>query len=95
MSTKEALNAAFSKWNLLQHPFYQAWSAGTLPIESLRTYAREYGAFIRLLPHAWEALDDAETAQEEREHADLWDDFAAALDTRVDGQAAGTSRRKR
>ena len=75
-----------SKWNLLQHPFYQAWSAGTLPIESLVTYAREYGAFIRLLPHAWEALDDAETAQEEREHADLWDDFATALGTRVDGQ---------
>jgi pyrroloquinoline-quinone synthase len=91
MSVKEALNAALSKWNLLQHPFYQAWSAGTLPIESLVTYAREYGAFIRLLPHAWEALDDAETAQEEREHADLWDDFAAALETRVDGQALSTS----
>ena len=88
MSIKEALNAAFSKWNLLQHPFYQAWSAGTLPTESLRKYAREYGAFIRLLPQAWETLGDAETAQEEREHAALWDEFAAALDTRVDGLAA-------
>jgi pyrroloquinoline-quinone synthase len=88
MSIKEALNAALSKWNLLQHPFYQAWSAGTLPIESLRKYAREYGAFIQLLPQAWATLGDAETAQEEREHAELWDDFAAALDTHVDGQAA-------
>jgi pyrroloquinoline-quinone synthase len=87
MSAKEALNAAVSKWNLLRHPFYQAWSAGTLPIESLRTYAREYGAFVRLLPQAWDALADPETSQEEREHADLWDDFAAALETRVDGQA--------
>ena len=93
MSIKEDLNAALAKWNLLQHPFYQAWSAGTLPAESLATYAREYGAFIRLLPLAWEALDDTETAREEREHADLWDEFAAALGTRVDGHALSTSAR--
>jgi pyrroloquinoline-quinone synthase len=87
MSTKENLTAIISKWNLLQHPFYQAWSAGTLPVEDLRTYAREYGAFIGMLPKAWDSLHDAETAAEEREHARLWSDFAAALDTRVSGSA--------
>jgi len=87
MSTKTRLNQALKKWNLLKHPFYQAWSAGTLPIEALRTYAREYGAFIRLLPQGWETLMDLETSNEEREHAELWDDFAAALDTRVTDEA--------
>jgi pyrroloquinoline-quinone synthase len=87
MSNKETLTAIISKWDLLQHPFYQAWSAGTLPLEDLRTYAREYGAFIDMLPQAWDSLRDPETAQEEREHADLWSDFAAALSTRVSGSA--------
>lgn len=88
MSTIEQLQLAVSKRNLLEHPFYQAWSAGTLPLEALRTYAHEYGAFIRLLPNAWGVLQDAETAQEEREHADLWDRFAMALDTRVAHRAS-------
>ena len=87
MSVKDTLDLAVSKRNLLEHPFYQAWSAGTLPIEALRTYAREYGAFIGLLPNAWETLRDSETALEEREHAELWDGFAAALDTHVSGKA--------
>jgi pyrroloquinoline-quinone synthase len=44
MSIKETLDVAVAKRNLLEHPFYQAWSAGTLPVDALRTYAREYGA---------------------------------------------------
>ncbi|MGZ6316716.1 MAG: iron-containing redox enzyme family protein [Anaerolineales bacterium] len=87
MSIKESLDLAVSKRNLLEHPFYQAWSAGTLPAEALQIYAREYGAFIGLLPKAWETLNDSETALEEREHAELWDNFAAALDTRVADKA--------
>jgi pyrroloquinoline-quinone synthase len=87
MSTKESLDLSVSKRNLLEHPFYQAWSAGTLPVECLRTYAREYGAFIGLLPDAWETLRDEETAHEEREHAELWDRFAGALGTHVAGSA--------
>jgi pyrroloquinoline-quinone synthase len=74
MSTKAHLDQVLSKWNLLNHPFYQAWSAGTLPVEALRSYAREYGAFINLLPLGWETL-----------HDELWDSFAAALTTRVTG----------
>lgn len=90
MSIKDALNSAVNKWNLLQHPFYQAWSAGTLPVDALRAYAREYGAFIGMLPRAWESLEDAETAQEEHEHAELWNDFANALGTQVTGFAEVT-----
>lgn len=76
---KQQLDTVLEKWNLLKHPFYQAWSAGTLPVDALQVYAREYGNFIATLPHGWETLNDAETADEEREHAEMWTDFTAAL----------------
>ena len=83
MNFKQALDSKISDYNLLNHPFYQAWSAGELPVEALRSYAREYGAFISMMPEGWETLNDAETAEEETEHIDLWADFAAGLDTTV------------
>lgn len=76
---REQLDPILEKWNLLKHPFYQAWSAGSLPVEALQVYAREYGNFIANLPRGWETLNDPETAAEEREHADLWTDFTAAV----------------
>ncbi len=79
MSTKKQLDAILEKWDLLKHPFYRAWSAGTLPVEALKVYAREYGQFINLLPNGWETLRDDETAEEEREHAEMWEGFSAAL----------------
>jgi len=87
MSTKDRLDQILSRWNLLNHPFYQAWSAGTLPVEALRSYARDYGAFINMLPRGWETLQDQETAAEEREHAGMWASFAGALGTQVTGVA--------
>ena len=57
MSIKESSDLAVSKRNLLEHPFYQAWSAGTLPAEALQTYACEYGAVHRLTA---EGLGNAE-----------------------------------
>ncbi|MBL6960488.1 MAG: iron-containing redox enzyme family protein [Anaerolineales bacterium] len=83
MTTKERLNTILEKWDLLEHPFYQAWSEGTLPVESLKVYASEYGAFINILEDGWKTLDDAETAEEEKEHAELWEEFAAALETKI------------
>ena len=82
---KQQLDQILDKWNLLKHPFYQAWSMGTLPVDALKVYAREYGAFISVLPEGWTTLHDDETAQEEREHAELWECFASALDTKVAG----------
>lgn len=83
MDYKQALDSKISKYNLLKHPFYQAWSAGELPIEALKCYAREYGAFISTLPKGWETLNDAETAEEETEHIEMWEDFADGLDTEI------------
>ena len=83
MDYKQALDSKISKYNLLKHPFYQAWSAGELPVEALKCYAREYGAFISTLPKGWETLNDAETVEEETEHIEMWEDFADGLDTEI------------
>lgn len=85
MDLKKELDVRIKPWALLRHPFYQAWESGTLPVEALRTYAREYGAFIGQLPSGWSMLLDEGTAQEEREHAALWNEFAVGLETNVDG----------
>ena len=77
------LKSILEKWNLLTHPFYKAWSAGTLPVDALRVYASEYGAFINILAEGWITLNDAETAHEEQEHAEMWEEFAVALGTEV------------
>ncbi|WKZ57175.1 MAG: iron-containing redox enzyme family protein [Bdellovibrionota bacterium] len=90
-STKEAgcssvrceLEAVIHPYLLLNHPFYRAWSEGSLPRQSLELYAREYGAFVREIGAGWETLGDEETAHEEEEHAELWEQFAKALGTSV------------
>ena len=83
MTIKSKLDARIQAWALLKHPFYQAWEAGELPLEALQAYAREYGAFIRLMPVGWKTLGDAETEQEEIEHIELWQDFASGLGTQI------------
>ncbi len=83
MNFKQTLDNKISDYNLLDHPFYEAWSAGELPVEALCTYAREYGVFIATIPKGWETINDAEIAAEETEHIDMWADFANGLDTVV------------
>lgn len=80
---KQKFDEAIGARNLLDHPFYRAWSAGTLPIEALQTYAREYGTFIARLADGWDGVGETRHADEERGHAALWEDFAQALGTRV------------
>jgi pyrroloquinoline-quinone synthase len=83
MSIKKELDQKIDEYHLLDHPFYQAWSAGELPVDALKVYAEEYGAFIDLMPYGWQTLDDADTAEEEKEHIELWGEFAAGLGTSV------------
>lgn len=80
---KQELDSILKRWNLLDHPFYQSWSAGTLPVDCLKIYAQEYGALVRALPAGWQAVGDTSTVEEEIEHARQWDLFAAALETEV------------
>lgn len=83
MNFKQSLDGKISKYNLLDHPFYQAWSVGELPVESLRCYAREYGAFITTIPTGWETIGETENANEETEHIGMWEDFADGLNTSI------------
>lgn len=77
------MQTSVKEHDLLQHPFYQAWNVGTLPTESLRAYAEEYGVFIRSIADGWTTLGELEGANIERRHADLWDGFALSLGTSV------------
>lgn len=87
--------------NVLEHPFYERWSAGELSAQELSCYAAEYR-------HAVLALADASTraaakagpehrgelqghAEEEAAHVALWDQFAAAAGAGREGLGlAGT-----
>lgn len=44
------LGAKIEEKSLLKHPFYQAWNAGTLPLEALREYAAQYYHFELAFP---------------------------------------------
>jgi pyrroloquinoline-quinone synthase len=45
-----------AQFNLLQHPFYQAWSKGELTREDLREYAAEYWHHVSAFPTYLSAL---------------------------------------
>jgi len=79
MSSVGELSQVTTKWNLLEHPFYRAWSEGTLPVDTLARYASEYGQFIRTVPVAWRAVGEPEIAATEVGHAKLWEGFADSL----------------
>jgi len=44
------LDQRINKYDLLCHPFYQAWSAGTLTQEDLREYALDYYHHVEAFP---------------------------------------------
>ena len=44
------LEERIRQYDLLSHPFYQAWSAGELTREDLRTYAEDYYAQVEAFP---------------------------------------------
>ncbi len=46
----ESLDALIAKYNLLQHPFYQAWTEGTLSKQALALYAQQYYQHVRAFP---------------------------------------------
>jgi len=88
------LDSLRERWNVLEHPFYQRWSDGTLERGELAFYAGEYRHAVIALAEAVDAAARAsepelraqlsEHAEEEAQHVELWDDFASALDADVD-----------
>jgi len=52
----QELNARISKYDLLCHPFYKAWSAGRLTRDDLREYAQDYYHHVEAFPSYLAAL---------------------------------------
>lgn len=51
-----SLDARIEKYDLLSHPFYQAWSAGKLSRSELRQYAQHYYHHVKAFPSHLAAL---------------------------------------
>lgn len=52
----QELEDRVSSYDLLCHPFYQAWTAGKLPTEDLRAYALQYYPHVAAFPDYLQAL---------------------------------------
>jgi pyrroloquinoline-quinone synthase len=85
------LDARIARYDLLAHPFYQAWSSGKLSHGHLRAYALEYFHLVAAFPTFLSALhcrlhdgqlrravlrNLAEEEVEGRAYTDMWMDFA-------------------
>lgn len=79
ITLQNRINVIVIQHHLLNHPFYKAWTDGTLTKKHLKVYAREYGAFVSTLPLGRTMLDDVQKATAEHTHYDLWKDFADEL----------------
>ena len=85
----QRIEQARGRWNVLEHPFYQRWSAGELTGEELARYSGQYrhatAAIARLSAAVAESAPEAERpelrrhAAEEADHVDLWDGFVDAV----------------
>ena len=89
-----------ARWNVLEHPFYQRWSAGELSDDELAAYSGQYRhatvAIAALSAAVAEAAPPPERdglrqhAEEEAAHVGLWDGFVAA----AGGDAAAAPNRE-
>ncbi|HUB07282.1 MAG TPA: CADD family putative folate metabolism protein [Myxococcales bacterium] len=95
MNLRGRMDEAIARWALLQHPFYRAWTDGTLPRTALVQYAGQYRHHVEAFPtyvsavHARCGNDLAarqsllenliEEERGERNHAALWIDFAEGI----------------
>lgn len=82
------IDNSIAERTLLRHPFYEAWSAGTLSLDALAFYAKEYFCVVEAVPEMvhrlsiqslkyCEALKKNE--EEERAHIPLWLGFSRGL----------------
>jgi pyrroloquinoline-quinone synthase len=102
MTIEPRLLAAVQPHDLLCHPFYQAWSMGTLTRSDLAGYAEQYRRQVEALPsllraalrHTGEPALQRNLDEEEGRigpaHAALWSRFAAAVDARPEEPLAET-----
>jgi pyrroloquinoline-quinone synthase len=58
-STSTLIDSHVSERAMLKHPFYQAWTEGRLPLDTLRAYARQYFHHVEAFPQAVSAVHSA------------------------------------
>jgi pyrroloquinoline-quinone synthase len=58
-STSSLIDSKVAERAMLKHPFYQAWTEGRLPLDSLRDYARQYFHHVEVFPRAVSAVHSA------------------------------------
>jgi pyrroloquinoline-quinone synthase len=100
----ESLDTLIEQHHLLKHPFYQAWTGGTLSRESLQLYAEQYYQHVRAFPENLKQLAGratgplagiveenlAEELDPAASHPILWRQFAESLG--VDGETLDNAR---
>jgi pyrroloquinoline-quinone synthase len=104
MDVVARLDQARRETNVLEHPFYERWSAGELSADELSLYTGEYRHAVLALAHTSALLAASvgpghragleRHAEEEAAHVALWDEFARAAHAGAgtqDALAAGES----
>ena len=76
MELLDRLDAMIDERHLLKHPFYTRWAEGTLPLEALQEYTRQYYAFESAMPRFLSALHTrtADKAVRQEILDNLWDE---------------------
>ena len=59
LAVSAQIDAAVDARAMLKHPFYQAWTEGRLPLDTLRAYARQYFHHVEAFPRAVSAVHSA------------------------------------
>ena len=99
MDLIDRIDALIQDRHLLSHPFYTRWREGTLPVEAIREYTRQYYAFESAFPRLLSAIhsrtDNPVVRQSildnlwdeehgEVNHAELWLRFAEGMGVQRD-----------
>jgi pyrroloquinoline-quinone synthase len=59
LTTSSLIDLKVGARAMLKHPFYQAWTEGRLPLDTLRDYARQYFHHVEAFPRAVSAVHTA------------------------------------
>ena len=59
MTVSAAIDGKVAERAMLKHPFYEAWTEGRLPLDTLRAYARQYFHHVEAFPRAVSGVHSA------------------------------------
>jgi pyrroloquinoline-quinone synthase len=59
LTTSSLIDSKVAERAMLKHSFYQAWTEGRLPLDTMRAYARQYFHHVEAFPRAVSAVHSA------------------------------------